>query len=181
MSVLFPHSPGLLLQAQLRMFSFLIPHILFLFFMVSCTTIPFSSTSTGSSGMFSIFPPLFFLLSAVGTGATEPTLAAPLLLLRPRNPPKPDCSSACQLIALPDESGQSLFSKLCGAAVPDESCTKFGQLETKVRVSGSSTQDILIKCLCSPNGNGVEISRSEVSVEGISPFQLAECKFQCDC
>ena len=167
------------------MFSFLILHLLFLFFMVSYTTIPFSSTSTGSSVMFSIsfaiFPQLFFLLSAVNTGAAEPTLAAPLLLLRPRNPPKPDCSSACQLTAIPDESGQSLFSKLCGAAVPDESCTKFGQLETKVRVSGSGTQDILIKCLCSPNGNGVEISRSEVSVESISPFQQAECKFQCDC
>jgi len=146
--------------------------------MVLSTTIPFSSPPTSPSVMISIslsiFPLLFFLLLVVDRGVAGPTLDANLLLPQRLSPPKPDCSSACQLAALPDESGRSSFSQLCEVAVPDKACTKSGQLETDVSISGSDTQDIFIKCLCNPNGHGVEISRSEGLVKGISSLRQAE-------
>ncbi|RPA99597.1 hypothetical protein L873DRAFT_1789534 [Choiromyces venosus 120613-1] len=124
-----------------------------------------------SSNFFVVFTWLIFLVAAsVDAEAAGPMMTTTLLRPRENRPPMQDCSTACQLVTLSNESGRSIFSKLCGAAIPDRACTKSGQLETNVTISGAGAQDILLKCLCSTSGDGVELSRSAVSVGASSTY-----------
>ncbi|KAG0131497.1 hypothetical protein HOY82DRAFT_591515, partial [Tuber indicum] len=127
-----------------------------------------------SSIFIAIIAILAFVFAASNTGVAEPTLIDSLLLHSPNNLPITDCNSACALITLPNEYGCSLFSKLCGAAVPDKSCINSGQLEMRVKLSGPDSHDTTIGCLCGPDGGWQETVRSEVSTEVTTQYNRSQ-------